>query len=39
LPYPLEDTKLSGRKQMERLAAIAASDGGPPVVWSGAVRD
>ncbi len=39
LPYPLEDTELSGRKQMERLAAIAASDGGPPVVWSGAVRD
>ena len=38
LPYPLVETELPLRGQMERLAAVAA-DGGLPVVWSGAVRD
>ena len=39
LPYPLEDTELPARSHMERLAALAASDGGPAVTWSGAVRE
>jgi pyruvate formate lyase activating enzyme len=39
LPYPLEETQLPTRQHMERLAALAADDGGPAAVWSGAVRD
>jgi pyruvate formate lyase activating enzyme len=42
LPYPLEETQLPARHQMERLAAVAADGSGPRlmrVVWSGAVRD
>jgi pyruvate formate lyase activating enzyme len=39
LSYPLEDTELPTRGQMERLAALAARVDGTKVVWSGAVRD
>jgi pyruvate formate lyase activating enzyme len=39
LPYPLEETELAARHQMERLAAIAANSGAPVVAWSGATCD